>query len=1087
MSEKKIEKQESGGDIYNVLGDFNNNGGTLQIETLILENGAGAESALLKSEQKKLVASYSTSYLDFLKKQFESKPLIERPFVNEIWQKLPVVHQLLLTGEPGSGKTSVLFQLSSLAPEAIYISVRKRSILSVVNHLINKIRIKQQDTLLSASDPEEALEILQGLLQGSEMVFFIDDCEAEPDIASRLISLHKSGNRFIFASRNTTTFDSTGIEAFPITAFTEVETKDFLSRNGIVLDLLSFSELYLASKGNALYLFYFSKYQIRPLPSDVVTYHKAIWADLLPEEQECLIHIALSYRGLRITDLSSVLGDARLMDTTHRLAKLSSLINNDEGRLQIFHPAFTEYILERIRQDGLLTAYSEKLGNYLLEQNRLVAAAWLLIDSQPEKVNTFGLDAMSAVIITGDLHFAVKLITTLLRYKRPRIEEGYLEYHLSCVYRFLHQDTLCDLHLQKAIALFKKVKDKTWLLAAEMIRAMNLVEEGNTNEGLALADSIFERAEKYGDRFKGRNLVNLSKIYVDLSEYKKGAKASKEAFDLFEKLNDREGMVSSLANLASCLAKLDDYSDLAETYAQKLLEVTHSSVEFTVKLIALNILTSINRQKQRYAEAKKYGWEAVTLCQQYDLPDKMILNLINYGNIIRDEGDMPGAKTVYEEALVHAKELGLKKEEGRINQLLAAVYYDLDELDQSIDFSDRSIAACRQVSYQYGVAHALEEKAKALVRKGEKFAAAAAYEESARIFLKIENFSKDTKSSFTKAIQYYFETGAVEKANSLIALSITDVPNNDVVEIEQLVKDPSDINMKDKIHESFRKLAAKYGEPNFNQNTIRKFLVYSDYCHKNTRTALQGFYEVLTILAEHVGMNRFALTTLGILVEQSRSLLDAERLLMLLAIIEKKLAGFYYRETHEEAILLASVTADLKLEIHISKDDLLGRKLALTAALFFFAAPELVSSKNKRVEPYYRLWLVNLQELITEDGNLKIPESAFSQHNQTVMLSSRQPGLGDSVCINTSYEKAADLILYPNNKCLMYFIGMLSMQMTAHFYKDKKGLNGNAHKYVPRKLAYFFDYTNIEAINNLDQEFGINLEKLNLTPNGNKK
>lgn len=1087
MSEKKIKIQESGGDIYNVLGDLNNNGGTLQIETLILENSAGVESTLFKNEQKKLEASYSTSYLDFLKEQFETKTLIERPFVNEIWQKLSVVSQLLLTGEPGSGKTCALFQLSSLAPNAIYISVRKRSALSVVNHLINKIRIRQQDTLLSVNDPEEALEILQGLLRGCEMVFFIDDCESEPGIASSLISLHKSTNRFIFASRITSSFDNTGIAAFPVSAFTKKETKDFLARNGIVLDLLSFSELYRASDGNALYLFYFSKYQIRPLPVDVITYHKTIWTDLLPEEQECLIYIALSYRGIRITDLSLIMGDARLTDTTQRLARLASIINNEEGRLQIFHPAFTEYVLERIRQEGLLTTFSEKLGNYLLEQKRFVAAARLLIDSQPEKVNEFGIAAMSVVIITGNLHFAVKLITTLLRYKRPRWEEGYLEYHLSCVYRFLHQETLCDHHLQKAITLFKKVKDKTWLLTAEMVKAMNLVEEGKSSEGLALADSIFERAGKYGDRFKGRNLVNLSKIYVDLSEYKKGAKASKEAFDLFEKLNDKEGMVSSLANLASCLAKLDDYSDLAENYAQKLLEVTQSSVDFTVKLIALNILTSINRQKQRYAEAKKYGWETITLCQQYDLPDKLILNLINYGNIIRDEKDIPGAKKVYEDALVHAKELGLKKEEGRINRILAAIYYDLDELDKSIDFSDRAIAACKQVSYQYGVAHALEEKAKALAQKGLKYAAGAAYEESAQIFLRIENFSKDTKSNFTKAIQCYFEAGEVEKANNLIFLSITDVPNNDAIAIEQLVGNPAGSNVIDKIHESFQKLAAKYGEADFNQNTIRKFLVYLDYCHKNTQTAKKGFFEVVVTLAEFLPTNRFALTTLGILVEQSRTLLDAASLAKLLALIEKKLTGFHYRDNFHEAVLLASVTKDLKIEIHTTKDDLLSRKLALTATLFFFAAPELVKSEKKVVSVFYSLSLFNLAEIIEGDKNLKIPDLEFSEHIQTLMLSTSKGTLGDAVYINTSYEKAADLNIHPNNKCLMYFIGMLAIRMTAHFYKDKEGLNGNAHKYVPRKLAYFFDYTNIEEINNLDNEFGINLEKLNLTPNGNKK
>lgn len=1075
MSEKKIEKQETGGDIYNVLGDFNNNGGNLQIETLILENSEGVESALLKNEQEKLLASYSTSYIDFLKKQFESKTLIQREQVNEIWQKLTEVSQLLLTGKPGSGKTCALFQLTSFVPDAIYISIRKRSALGVVNHLINKIRIRRQETLLAATNTEEALEMLQSLLQETEMVFFIDDCETEPGIVSSLINLHKASNRFVFASRDTILFEGTSIEAVPVTAFSEEEMKDFLTRNGVELGLLSFSELYVASGGNALYLFYFSKYQIRPLPADVITYHKAIWADLSPQEQESLIYIALSYRHISLSDLSQVMNDTRLTDTTQRLGRLASLIHNEEGKLQIFHPAFTEFILDYLLHGGILTEYSEKLGSYFLGKEMLVDAAWLLVDSKPEEVNAFGIEAMAAVIISGDLHFSVKLITTLLQYKKTRLEEGYLEYHLACVYRYLHLETLSDQHLQKAIILFEKVKNKRWLLSAEMIKAMNLVEKGKNSDGLALADSIFKRSEKLGDRFKGRNLVNLTKIYVDLSEYKKGAIAGKEAFDLFEKLNDKEGMISSLANLASCLAMLDDYSDLAETYAQKLLEITESNVEFTIKLIALNILTSINRRKNRYAEAKKYGWEAVTLCQKYNLPDKLLLNLINYGNIVRDEDDLPEAIKIYEDALAHAKELGLKKEEGRINRILSAIYYTLNELDKSIDFAERSIENYKQIDNLNGVAHALEEKARVLLKQDDKFGAAAAYEESAKIFLITENDSHDAKNSFTKAIQFYFELGETEKANNLLSFSITDMP--DSIEINSFEEDGEN-NAGTTIHESFRNLASTYGDAIVNQNMIRKFLVYLDYCHKNSGTSKIPFYEVLATLAGCVAKHRFALTTLGILIEQSRNLLDADGLTKLFRLIEKDLAGFYYRETHEVAFLLASVSSDLKIEMDISKDDLLGRKLALTATLFFFAAPELVSSEQELVESFYKLWIVNLQEMNDEDIDLGIPASEFSEHIQTIMLSVKQDNMGDSVCINTEYEIKADLIQHPNNKCLMYFIGMLAMRMTNHLYKDKKGLNGNGKKFIPRKLAYFFDYTSIEEFNQLNEQFGINLENL---------
>jgi hypothetical protein len=112
-------------------------------------------------------------------------------------------------------------------------------------------------------------------------------------------------------------------------------------------------------------------------------------------------------------------------------------------------------------------------------------------------------------------------------------------------------------------------------------------------------------------------------------------------------------------------------------------------------------------------------------------------------------------------------------------------------------------------------------------------------------------------------------------------------------------------------------------------------------------TSASRFYEVLVTLVGCIATNRFALTTLGILVEQSRTLLNEDNLTKLFVIIEKNLPGFHYRETFEKAVLLASVNKNLKIELHTTKVNLLSRKLSLTTALFFFAAPELVSSEKK--------------------------------------------------------------------------------------------------------------------------------------------
>lgn len=1083
MAKMKIKKQQSEGDIYNVQGDLNLNenpdfnGAILNVNHLILNKSEGFESELMKAEQKILAAGFSVSYLDFIKEEFDQKKIVDRQIVKNIWQELEAKKQLLLTGIPGSGKSCILFQLSALATDVVYISVRDRSLLNVLNHLINKIRIKLQEKLIVAGDTEEALDKLQVHLQSCRMVFLIDDCEAAVPIVLKLITLHKGNNQFVFASRNEQLFESTGIGTFPVTSFTEHETKQYLVLCGIELDILSFNKLYQASGGNALYLFYFSNYQIDPLPADIDNYHKAIWAALSAEERECLIYIALAYRRVTIDDLFELLQDKRLTETSARLTRLASLVINQQGMLQLFHPAFKEYINGRLRGEGLYTSYSEKLGNYFLNKNKLVDAAWLLIESQSQKVNSFGMDALPPVIISGDLHFAVKLINTLLTFQKTALNRGYLEYHLSCVHRFLHQEELSETHLVKAIEYFKKIRDKHWLLNAEMVRAMNLVEKGKNEEGLALADSIFLRSEKFGDKLKGRNLVNLTKIYIDLTEYDKGARAAKEAFDIFEKNNEPEGMVASLANLSSCLAKMDDYSDLAETYALKLLNLKTAGVEFTIKLIALNILTSVNRQKKNFIDAKKYGNEAIKLCQKYDLPDKLILNLVNYGNIIRDEKKIKEAIEIYAEALGHAKDLGLKKDEGRIYWILSSVYRQMGEFDKSLDYAEMSIVQSKEINYSYGIAHATESKAKTLEKKGEKSTAAAAYEESAKIFLTIENFSKDTKTSFSKAILLYFETGEAEKANRLLALSIMDVPHNNFEELEQVIREGNGMDLQDTIHQSYLKLADKYGDPAFVQNTVRKFMVYLDYCHSNMADSKTPFLEVLCRLASHTGTNRFALTTLGILVEQSRKLLDTNDLNKIIEQAGKSLHRFNYRDTVDESMLLASITDVLKIQMGSLKDDLLAKKLLFTAVLFLYAAPELVINANEAVESFYSAQAIDLDVIRKEGRTIHVSKKEFNEHIQTVMLRT-EAGVPDAVYINTEYEKISDLIKYPNNKCLMYFLGMFILGATSHFYKEKINPDKNRSKFVSRKLAYFFDYTNIEDMKKMDTSFGISLGEI---------
>ncbi len=1076
MAKKIIEKQVSARDITNVAGNLINHG-TLEIGTLILEGNNELSAELVKTEQEKLTLSLSTSYLEILKAQYSSKSLVERKFSKQIAEAIPAERQVLLTGEPGSGKTGILFQLSSTTKDPCYISVRNRSPLIIINHLINRIRIKEQKSLIVAKDIEEGLEMLQALLIGSSLVFLIDECETDADTVIRLMSLQKAGNIFVFATRNGKLFDISGISQIPIPPFDEEETRLFLSAAGINLDLLEFNSLFKASGGNPLYLFYFSKYQVSPLPPDLDAYHRLIWAGLKIQQQEIIAYIALSYRRLRMDDLSELLNDKSPMATTASINELASLLVNTDGKLQIFHPAFKEYTLTYLEKNGLIAAYRNQLGRFLLSKNRSVEAAWLLVDCDPKKIIKLGVVILAPILISGDLLFAEKLAQSFLTAKLSMTDTGFIEYQLANIHRLLNMPGGGEEHLEKAIVLFKKVRDKRWLLGAQMMKAITMVEEGRQQEGLALVDEIFSKSTKLDEEFNAQNLVNLTKIYIDLSEYRKAALAAKQAFAIFYKLDHRRGMISSLANLTSALAKLDDYKEPAQKYALQLVEFSSGESEFSVRLIALNILTSINRQNKDFTKAKKTGMEAVRLCQQYGLLDKMILNLINYGNVIRDEGDLTGAIKIYEEALVHANDLKLTKEKGRIYWILSSIYYELEDIDKSIEFSDLSIEASKSVNYTFGVAHACEEKAKALVKKGEKEAAANAYEESARLFLSIEHFSKDTRTNIAIATQLYYETGQFDKANELISLSITEAPGNNFEELNTVVNDVNQAGLPTTMHDGYRRLAQKYCNTGFEQNMIRKFMVYLDYCHQHPDTSKQSFVDVLLALANHGPSERYALTTLGILVEQSRELLDHSAVKSLINLSAKMLPGFNYRETSQETIMLATVTPVLKLEYRTLQDDLIALKLCYTAMLFMYAAPELVTSDKKPQATFYRATIADLRAVYNGVGANNIPKIAFKEHLQTLLIPDKTNRGNDLIYINTGYESLADLIKYPNNKCLMFFLGSNALQLTTHFYQEKK-TERISTKPITRKLAYFFDYTNIEEVKDLTKEFSVNLDKL---------
>lgn len=1056
--------------IYNVGGSMH------------LHNSPEVVAILNKDKQDKLKELNSISFFEILSKEYSERNLIEREIeITKIKERLDKTYQLILHGEPGLGKTTTLFQLSKKLENLVYISVKGKSPISVVTYLINKIRLSNGDDLLEIKDIDEAFEWLQSSLQKSKQCFIIDDCENDKETVSKIISLQKFEATFLFATRNKSLFESTGAAFYPCSPFSEDEVSQFLKSHGLSPSKLEFNNILKASNGNPLYLFYFSQFQISPLPESLEEYQNSIWSGMNSTQQELLALISIPYFSITTTEIAEVLKNESVLEFSKELDNLSALTKNYNGVLELFHPSFREFVIEKLTSKGLLNTFKEKLGDFYLAKEKIVQATYLLIDIAPNKIDKYLFDVFPSLVSWGELTFALKVLNTKLSVVDKDIDKGYLYYHLYHVHHLLgnrEESTFC---IDKSLKHLKIARHKKFYAAALMFKAMNLIEHGKINEATKIADKVFLNIKEDEKEVKAPLLVNLSKIYVDLSEFEKGANACKEAFEIFEEQGVTEGMINSLVNLVTCLSQIDEYKVEAEKYGLRLLEIIKQTSEFSIEVIVLNSLASIYREKKEYPKAKEFSSRAIKLCQQYEMKDKVVLNLINYGNILRDEGDIEGAKNIYDEALIKAKEYKLKRDEGRIYWILSSIHRKAGILDLSIEFADKSIANSKEINFYYGVANALREKSKTLMLLGEPIKSAEALVESAEFFGKMEQFSESYKYNISKAIGIYNNAGEKVKASELINNLLENTAKKiDVGEVVNLILDNSS---EETISANFEKLFESYFANNKNSsNIIKEFLTFVSYCDRlGDIEGKKLFKQIIDLIIKNIGKAKYSYSILGIAIEQSGLLLNQDDLNKITDLLQEKLPMFSMRELNDAKIFITSVASIINLEIQTLANETTCNKLALALILVLHEQPDIVIEGTSFIENNCIIKLNIYSDEFKRIIGQYLPDEATLFENELLTVHMNKSGydIYEMIIVKQNYEIKSNLNNYPDNKASLYFLVKAIMGIKSHFYHLKIEENNIQRRFILNSIARLFDYTNTALDNKPDKsKFEINIDRI---------
>ena len=1068
----KINEQNAARDIYNIKGD------------LVLENSPEVINILHKQNQELLKSQFSISFNESLQNQMAGKILISRDeTIFDIAKKLDAKFQLLVHGEPGIGKTTIVYQFIQSRENIIYISLKGKSALSVISYLTNKIRALNKEDLIEFDNLNKAIDTFQVELQKTTETVVIDDCERDIEFIKEIIQLDKFDSKFLFLSRNHSLFETENIDFYAIKCFSEEDVKAFLLANEITIGQVKFNELYFASKGNPLYLFYYSQMQLSPLPVDVQNYQNAIWKNLDSTAQELIIFISIPFFSLTLTELSELMKYDSPIKLSEDIDNLSSLIKVNDGTLSLFHPSFNEHVLSFLDSKGLKNTYEERLGDFFLDKEDYIQATYSLIDLAPQKVKKYLLDVFPVLINIGELEFAIKVLNAILSLSKKKLFQGYAHYHLCSLYRLIGKPLESNTHIDSAIDKLKTIDEKAgkrFYIAALMFKAINNIEDGKVNEGLEIANNVLSDIDALEKDFKASILVNLSKIYTDLFEFEKGARACKEAFEIFEADNYEEGMLSSLTNLVTCLGQIKDYLNDAEKYGLRLLKLLEDKNEFMKEVIVLNALTSIYRQKGDYKKALVYGDRVIKLCQEYGMKDKVILNLINYGNVLRDDEQTNQALKIYNEALVYAKEYKLEKEEGRIYWILAGIERGKGQYDESITYAEKSISINKRVNFYYGVANAYNEKAETLIQKGLNVEAAKMLEESAEYYLKIEYFANSYQERLSEAVKLYKGEGKSEDVNRVLNKLICIVSKKLKYDsLSELIIEASSSN--DTILKNFNKVFELHFEEYNTANLTLFFLDYLVFCQSlNIKTGKTNFLKTLDLIIDNLGVAKFSYSILGIAVQQSRSLLDYNDLNYINQRLQRTLPLYNIRNLSEEDVFIISINQFINLEIHTFNDELICMKLAMMLILFINEHPQIIRNEKKEIqEAFCKIWIHGYYDEMKKALGKYIgsSEKIFTEMVQSIHTEKKDYEIQDMIIISENFSDFSDLNIYPDNKVSLYFLVMSIAGIKGHFYHENIRNNTEKRQEILQLIANMYDYTSTEMDTlNSQSDYNINFD-----------
>jgi tetratricopeptide (TPR) repeat protein len=1005
------------------------------------------------------------SYLKSVVEDLTQQGVINRKKLEkELLEIIKDKKQIAIYGNPGTGKTFILGKIGENI-NAIYISLRNKTSQQVFSHLASHLMIRRNQYPANLPSEDIAKIALQEQLANSNAVIFVDDADQNTTVTQAILGLDFFGCKLVFATRIIQDDIFQGIERFQIPPFERDETEQYLRHHGTELPPGEFQNLLTASQGNPLYLYYFTNYQLSPLPKGLNEFHKALWSRLTIQQKELLSFISLAIAPLATPDLHELLNadeklSASMMETKDILDTAAPLINQVNRSYQFFHPLFEEFVRATVDEAGLHNHYHKKLGEYAAQKEWMVSAAYHFLKAEDPRIKDFLLDGSTGAFLRGDWWLAETLLQKQIEFAiqdndkrteakaRHLLAENYIE-------SGLYPQAKKQINL--AIKLYEDLGENELKEGAEIEAATLLIEEGQIEETIKILTQALKKHPQDNNELSERKeiflQINLSFAYLRRSLYKEGAAAAKRALELSTKLNDERATYYSLLNLAGCTGKLGNHEQQME-YANQLIEVADRKRLPRLKAAGLNLLAGAYRYLKNPVAAQKVLEECIAICQNLGSTDLELMNIGNLGNAFRDQDLYDKAEASYMEVLNKSRAHNLPKHEGYALEHLARLNFEKGLHKEAIEFGEAALKIHEKFGEQMRLADTKYFLARSFVTFEENQKEAAEYYEASGKHYKKASMLDDAAYSFNKAAKIWNSLNQLDAAAQCVYDGVEAAYSGNLpYRLDSLLKEVKLDEQQNKLGEIYIQAIRLYSQQP--EVSFTSFIYdFVSYCKKlDSSSKLENFKLGLNILVDAIKNNSSAnlLNALAVGIEQASSeILPLKDLNMLIEHIVQEVDHLHYRhEQDDEKMWTIGLNLEnpIIIQIFCLGENSILLRIASALSIIFLANKQrieaVINEYGGNKEEGFTLHL-EMNKTFMENLSVKYQEDRTDSLTPASILVSgipfNQPQSPSGIVLDDTYEMISDWSINPDNKAFVWILlntfGLLIAHCTHQKYDE---------------------------------------------------